>query len=356
MGAGPAGAAAAGVAAVAATGAEARRSAPAAAVLLAALLVAPAAVAQPSEIDLRAARQLFADAEKDERAEHWADALEKLQRVEQVKLTAGVRFHVALCHEHLGQLAAALEGYTAAEAQARVEGAQDVLRIVGKRIADLSPRVPRITVHVQPASADVAVTIDGTAMQPAAVGTPVPVDPGAHRVEGTAAGFAPATATVTVREHETKGVDLKLEPGPATNPSPSPTATPSPTPGPTPSATPSATPGPTPLPAATPTPTETASHTPAIVATAGAAVLAAGGVAFFLLAGSAHDSAVQQCAQVVSASACACDSKKTLVRGWIAAAAAGTVAVTLWLRSPSTEAPAAALVLGPGSVGLRGAF
>jgi CHASE2 domain-containing sensor protein len=92
-------------------------------------------------------------------------------------------------------------------------------------------------------------------------------------------------------------------------------------------------------------------------------VLAGGGIVAFVLGGHAHDDAVQQCAQVVSSSLDACDSKKSLVRGWdaaaatawIAAAGATAFAVVLWARAPSTSA-GAGLVVGPSSVGLRGTF
>ena len=113
------------------TGAEAHRAGPALAALLCsglAALVAPAAAAAPTESELRAARQLFAEAEHDEDAGRWPEALEKLRRVEQVKHTAGVRSHVALCEEHLGQLARALDDYASAEAEARADGANDVVR------------------------------------------------------------------------------------------------------------------------------------------------------------------------------------------------------------------------------------
>src|SRR5579862_1950427 len=90
----------------------------------------PAAAEPSSRTDLTAARDLFVAAESDEDAGRWAEALEKLRRVAQVKATAGVRYHVALCQEHLGHLAGALEDFEAARSQARIENAHDVLRLV----------------------------------------------------------------------------------------------------------------------------------------------------------------------------------------------------------------------------------
>src|SRR5438105_1618308 len=104
--------------------------------------VLSAATSQGAPTDtLERARQLFVQAEIDEDKERWSEALEKLRAVSQVKLTAGVRYHLALCEEHLGQLVRALSDYRAAEEQARTENAKDVLRIVGKQLALLDPRV-----------------------------------------------------------------------------------------------------------------------------------------------------------------------------------------------------------------------
>ena len=86
------------------------------AVVAAALLLgALSARADPTPGELAAARELFARAEKDEDAGRWAEALDKVRRASSVKMTAGLRFHIALCEEKLGQLVAALADYTAAE-------------------------------------------------------------------------------------------------------------------------------------------------------------------------------------------------------------------------------------------------
>jgi len=344
-------------AAAVAEGAEARRVGSVLAALLGLGLAASSAQAAPADVEVRAARQLFADAEKDEDGGRWADALVKLRRVALVKLTAGIHYHVALCEEHLGQLASALDEYTSAEGQARAENAQDVLRLVGKRIADLGPRVPRLTIRLVPAVIDATVTLDGARLSAAVFGTALPVDPGEHRIEATAPHRPPTSRSVTVRERDMTAIDLQL-------------AEPPPPPAPVPIAPrPAAEPAPaSPLP-----PPETAAAVPteplrtgAVLATAGAVVLVGGGIAAFLAAGSAHTKAVSQCASVVSTASDACDSQKSGVRtwdfvagsAWLGAAAAGTLAVLLWTRSasPSPSAASAQLLVGPGSIVLGGRF
>src|SRR5580692_4615244 len=163
----------------------------------------------PTEVQLSAARALFIAAEKDEDAERWSDALEKLQRVAQVKLTSGIRYHTALCEEHLGRLIAALTDYKAAANQARAENASDVLRLVDRRVIDSTERIPRVVVVLVPTLPEATVRLDG---QPVAAGVPLPVDPGTHTIDAHAPGRSPSATTVTVQERDATNVEVKLEP------------------------------------------------------------------------------------------------------------------------------------------------
>ena len=345
------------------TGAEGLRVGSVLAALLGVALAASTARAAPSEVEVRAARQLFVDAEKDEDAGRWAEALDKLRRVAQVKLTAGIHYHVALCEEHLGHLAAALDEYTSAEGQARAENAQDVLRLVGKRIGDLGPRVPRLTIRLVPDVGDAVVTLDGASVSHAVLGTPLPVDPGEHRIEASAPNRPALGQSVTVRERDVTAIDLELPEPPPPRPAPARVAPPA--------AELPAAPPPLPPPAETLPAPAGPSRTGALLATVGAVVLAGGGVGAFVAAGNAHTQAVNQCAQTVSTSADACSSQKngvhvwdwTAAGAWLGAAAVGTLAVVLWTSTgaaPSTSASSTSassqLFVGPGSVVLEGRF
>jgi hypothetical protein len=318
--------------------------------------VATSAIAGPTSADLELARQLFAQAEKDEDAGRWDAALDKLHRVADVRLTSGIRYHEALCEEHLGQLAAALVTFQAARDQARADGANDVLRLVGKHLDDLSPRVPRLTVHVLPAGVNATVTLDGAALPASSLGTPMPIDPGSHRLEASGPPMSPASATVTLQERDITTIELKLG-----EPPPAPPVAAAPVPAPAPTS------APPPAPPASPTPPAAAahtspSHTAAIVATVGAGVLALGGIGAFVLAGNAVGSGQQQCA----AQRGPCDGEKNDVRAWdftaagawVGAAAVGALAVVLWFQpsTPDEDAPRASLVVGPGSVAFGGRF
>jgi hypothetical protein len=313
--------------------------------------------ADPGAADLKTARDLFTDAVKDEDAGRWSDALDKLHRVAGIKLTPGIRYHLALCEEHLGHLVTALDGFTTAQAEARSAGARDVLRLVGKHLDDLGPRVPRLTVRVLPTDATATVKLDGNPLPTSSVGTPIPVDPGTHQLEASAAPRSPAVATVTLQERDVTSIDLKLGEVPAAAPpaTPAPTATPV-SPPPAAAAPPEAS---APPPAESP---GSSGRTGALVATGGAVVLAAGGVLAFVLAGNAVTTGEQQCAVQRGP----CDAEKNTVRAWdftaagawIGAAAVGTLAVLLWTRpqSSSSEPAHARLFVGPTSAGVWGQF
>lgn len=313
--------------------------------------------AGPGAADSKAARDSFTDAVKDEDAGRWSDALDKLHRVASIKLTPGIRYHLALCEEHLGHLVTALDAFTAAQAEARGAGARDVLRLVGKHLDDLGPRVPRLTVRVLPADATATVKLDGNPLPATSVGTPIPVDPGTHQLEASAEPRPPAVATVTLQERDVTSIDLKLGDVPPAVPVATPAGAAAPAPPSSPAAAPPA--------AGTPAPIESPGsrgRTGALVATGGAVVLAAGGVLAFVLAGNAVSTGEQQCA----AQRGPCDAEKNTVRAWdftaagawIGAAAVGTLAVLLWTQpqTSSAEPTGARLFVGPTSAGVWGQF
>jgi hypothetical protein len=311
------------------------------------VVAAEVLAAGPSPEDLRAARELFASAEKDEDAGKWSDALDKLGRVAQVRSTSGVRYHIALCEEHLGRLAHALDDYVQAEIQARNDGAQDVLRLVGGRVGQLKDRVPRLSLSVPPdAPPDTEIDVDGDAIARPVWGTPLPLDPGSHEVRAKAAGHVGFSTTIAMAERDNVVVEVKL---------PEARTVPAPAPSPAHESA-SAAPGDT---------SSSSSGSPrtlAIVLTAGTVALAAGGVGAFVIAGNDHNNAKATCATRTTP----CDDLRGPTRtwdavalgAWIGAAASGALAIVLWLRPPAEGAPrpGVGLVVGPESLGVAGGF
>ncbi|WP_394823594.1 hypothetical protein [Pendulispora albinea] len=88
---------------------------------------APAAPAGPTEAELETARALFIDAMKDEEAQDWAAARDKLKQAGAVKMTASIRYHTGLCEEQLKFPCEALNDYIAAVGLARDNEDSEVL-------------------------------------------------------------------------------------------------------------------------------------------------------------------------------------------------------------------------------------
>jgi hypothetical protein len=323
----------------------------------------------PSESDLAAARALFADAILDEQAGRWAEALGKIRRASTVKMTPGLRFHIALCEERTGHLVAALDDYSAAQAAARAENNREVLALASDPLLSLKVRMPTVSVRlpsdVAPSDAETEVRLDGAVLAPASVGLPVPVDVGTHTIQARGRGQTPYAMTFTVVERQAATVDVHFKPLPGAGHSggalvPTGAATGAVAGASTgaAAATPSAA-----SPAAIDTPAQhpASSHAAAIAATVSAAALAGLGVAAYAVAGSDQSYWVGVCR--TQPQPC---GNATPVRAWDAAAlssfiAAGGAAVAagiLWAR-PATSTQQAArveLAVGVGSFAVVGQF
>src|SRR6188474_1954569 len=91
--------------------------------IAAALCAAPYAFAgegkpasAPSAAELASARRLFSQALAAADKERWAEALEIYRRVSEIALSPSLQYHMAVCHEGLGQLVEAINAYELAAA------------------------------------------------------------------------------------------------------------------------------------------------------------------------------------------------------------------------------------------------
>ena len=288
-------------------------------------------------------------ASKDEEASHWTDALEKLHRVADVKLTAGVRYHLAFCEERLGQIATALAHYAEARDDAEREHNKDVLDLLKDPfLPNLRARAPTLSFEVPSDVSDAVVTIDSHPHPSGLWAVAMPVDPGAHHIEARAKGREPFTKDITVHERDVTVITITLPP----------------TPTPTPTSTPTSTSPPPPTSPPTPTsPSTPSAHSPlpAALTAAGALVFIGGGVAAYLAAASAQTTGRTECLTLTN-----CDSLKTPVRtwdalalgAWIAGAALATTAIVLYsLPRPRTgQTSSAHVAIGPAGLQFAGSF
>jgi tetratricopeptide (TPR) repeat protein len=309
-------------------------------VLGAALALASVAHAQPTPTEIQAARDLFNKAEADEDAGRWADALDKVKRASSVKPTPGLRFHMALCEEKLGQLVAALADYTAAEQMAREQNNKDVLDAVAEPLKTLRIRVPTLTIEVPPAQG-AQIELDGNPIAPGLFGVAMPVEPGTHRVSARAPGKRLFSTQVTLHEREAETTTVRWTDAPPL-PSEAGEGGEHETPAPSPKETPSS-------------PVKVG----AILATVSSVALLGLGVGAYVAADGAHGDLVAQCPSLTN-----CDDLRTKVRAWdavalgswIASAGVAVLAIVLWATPSKPASASARLELRPGGLAVSGRF
>jgi hypothetical protein len=222
-------------------------------ILIASLALSAPAVAQVSDAERAAARELFKEGDELQRAGKFADALEKFQRAERAYDAPTNVLRIAECQAALGRLVESAETYRSVlRTQLAPNSPQAFQAAVDQAKAELAqvePRVPKLMVQVLPASANAQLRIDGQGVTAALIGEPIPLDPGTHRVRIVAQGFNPSEQDAVLKERETTTLTLNLRPLvaptltaplpalPALPPSPSSSASPPPAaPAPTPAA------------------------------------------------------------------------------------------------------------------------
>ncbi|WP_437580953.1 hypothetical protein [Sorangium sp. So ce887] len=169
-----------------------------------------------------AAEKLFREGRALLVEQRFAEACPKLEESQRLEPSLGTKLNVAFCHERLGDVATAWVGFQEALTTARTEGDAAREAFARSRIEAIAPRVPwlRVRVSAGDAGADqVAILIDGAALDPVAWDKELPVDPGEHVVAAAHRGEVFWQTTVALRESERADVAVPpaapVEPAPA---------------------------------------------------------------------------------------------------------------------------------------------
>jgi hypothetical protein len=293
---------------------------------------------------LRNARRLFAQAEQDEASERWGEAADKLEQVLAIKETAGVRFHLANCEEHLGELLKGRDNYERARSLAQEAKIDDVLSMVRDRLDALRPRIPTVVLtfqpHLQPQEA-LDITIDSALADQKQAAEGIALDPGLHRILVQLNGNPVMDRSVLFREGavQTLLVELPAPKTPVVPTSSAPIATAS----------------------SGGEPPKASSIPPLAWLSFGtAAALGVGGFLAYQHAGSVASDSSATCAQSLS-----CDPQRSkVVRGWdwaalgmwVGAAGAVGLGTTLSLSSTNKDSRATSVGIGPGRIEVGGSF
>ncbi len=191
---------------------------------------------EPTKEELAAARQLFNEAlalEKEEVGD-WQGALTKLEKVAQIKMTPQVRYHIALCHEHLGRLVEAINGFELAVQEARTIGkaGRDVLENAPQRAENLRGRVAHLRLIVKGTVRSSKIYLDGRNVSLALIDTEIPVDPGKHRLEVKRGDLLVSEQELELAEKQSESITLEIDDPEIVPPTPTTTATTPPPPPP----------------------------------------------------------------------------------------------------------------------------
>jgi hypothetical protein len=169
---------------------------------LATLVVAfGASAAHAQEIsggDIAAAEALFGEGRRLSDAGSFADACARFEASMGLVPRLGVQLNLADCYEHIGKTASAWVTFGQAAALARRMG-DERERLALERQDALVPRLTRLRLSVARADVDgFLLTRDGMRVASTVYGVEVPVDPGIHRIEATAAEHLPWSTRVVV--------------------------------------------------------------------------------------------------------------------------------------------------------------
>ena len=187
------------------------------AVALAGALCAPVSARAQSDAERGTARAEATEGVRALEAGRYADAIEHCSRAEAIMHAPTHLLLLARAYVKVGRLVKAQETYIKIKREElSAEAPRAFVDAKEKAMAEeaaLAPRVPMLTVIVDGArAADVGVTLDGTAMQPALVGLPQPIDPGAHKLQARATDSESDVITVRVAEGAKDHVTLSLRP------------------------------------------------------------------------------------------------------------------------------------------------
>ena len=346
-------------------------------VLVTAMLSSPLSAFAQSDEQRAAARELATSGLDAFKAGKYDQALESFTKAESLFHALPHLLFIARSHAKLGQYVSAREAYLKVIKEVlpsnAPQAARDAQSNASSEIANIEPKIGRVTISVagKEQLKNLVVTLDGTPISAVLIGSPMPIDPGDHVIEGVATGMRGKT-TVGVAAGQRQEVALKLDVDASAVP---PVAAVVPV---TAAAQPGPTPPPETPPAAQPAPPPAdTSHggtnglrIGSYVAFGVGAVGIAGGIAFMLQSSSKRSDADKLCTlpnggcdlalkpQVDSLDSDANHARALGVAGFVLGAAGIGAGVTLFVLSAKHSEKTASIApwVGVGSAGVRGKF
>jgi hypothetical protein len=174
---------------------------------------ASTARSQPSATAV-AAEELFREGRTLLEQRLFTEACAKLGASEKLDPAVGTLFSLGECYEAQSRLASAWFAYRAAAALAA--GRSDERRALAQKRADaIEPHLAHVSIRFADPTSRAGISLDGDAFGHDALETPLPVDPGTHRVES---GASWSTVVEVPSNGVTVEVAISAEPPPAPTP------------------------------------------------------------------------------------------------------------------------------------------
>ncbi len=167
------------------------------------------------------AEALFEDGRRLVTEGKYAEACPKFQASQRLDPSAGTLLNLASCFEKEGRMAAAWGAYKEAASAADAAGRKDYVATAQRHADSLAPRLARLTVSVEQPLDGLQIKRDGTVVDRAEWGVPIPVDKGSHTVEASAPGHKGWASAVAVGQDGAQAALSvpPLEPAPQEAPS-----------------------------------------------------------------------------------------------------------------------------------------
>jgi len=148
-----------------------------------------------------------------------ADALPVFREVADGNGSPNARLYVGHCLQQLGKYVEAHKAFTAVVKQTTQRGDtkyEPTREAALAQLGLLEPRVAKIVVSLADIPSGLAVKLDGTPLEEKDLGSPIVVEPGAHKIEGSATDMAPVSRDVNIEAGESKTTILAFKKAEAT--------------------------------------------------------------------------------------------------------------------------------------------
>jgi len=187
------------------------------------------AAAQLSTAEAKAAAEaLFDEGRKLRAAGKFLEAAEKFEQSQKLDPGIGTLLRLADCYEQAGRLASAWANFRQAASMANARADKRRAKIAEDRVAELEPRLSKLTLELgDNAWLDgVTITRNGTPVDVSMTGIPLPLDGGTYEIVVEAPGYQAWSKTVDLTEEGRDEVITvpDLEPEAGVVPPPAPTS------------------------------------------------------------------------------------------------------------------------------------